>query len=119
MTMAHPRGAPFVAALLSAVLVCVSGHRVCLGAQTTARAASISMRMPDAVRDMLPAEIRNHMIFSRAAEANWDALRACYPTEDAGLDAVRKCMAVVLPYGVRHAALTPCAPGSACPSACL
>jgi len=57
------------------------------------------MRMPDAVLTLLPAEVRNNAIFSQCTEANWNALRACYPSEEAGLDALRQSLAVILPYG--------------------
>ena len=49
--------------------------------------------------DLLPAEVRYNAIFSQAAEANWDALRACYPTEESALRAAETCLAVILPYG--------------------
>jgi len=57
------------------------------------------MRMPDAVLEILPAAVRSHVIFSQAAEANWDSLRSCYPSEQAALAAVTDCRAVLLPYG--------------------
>lgn len=57
------------------------------------------MRMPDAVRAMLPAGVREHAIFNQAAEANWDAIRSCYPSEEAALEAITECTAIILPYG--------------------
>lgn len=57
------------------------------------------MRLPQSVLDLLPAQVTNHAIFCQAAEANWDALRACYPTEEATLAAVTESRAVLLPYG--------------------
>ena len=63
------------------------------------RVLSPAMRMPDAVRAMLPAGVREHAIFNQAAEANWDAIRACYPSEEAALEAIKECTAIVLPYG--------------------
>jgi hypothetical protein len=57
------------------------------------------MRMPDAVLDMLPAEVRNNAIFAQATEANWVALRACFPSEEASVEALQANLAVILPYG--------------------
>lgn len=57
------------------------------------------MRLPPSVLDLLPGAVTNHAIFCQAAEANWDALCACYPTEEATLAAVTDSRAVLLPYG--------------------
>jgi len=62
------------------------------------------MRMPDAILSLLPMGVRNHLIFSQAAEANWNALRACYPTENAALDAATECRPLILPYGAESLA---------------
>ena len=75
-----------------------------LGAATTAallssRAGPIAMRMSDRAADLLPSEVRYNAIFCQAAEANWDGFRACYPSEDAALDAAANGLAVILPYG--------------------
>ena len=65
----------------------------------TARHHRCTMRLPQSVLDLLPAQVTNHAIFCQAAEANWDALRACYPTEEATLAAVTESRAILLPYG--------------------
>ena len=57
------------------------------------------MRLPPSVLDLLPGAVTNHAIFCQAAEANWDALCACYPTEEAALAAVTDSRAILLPYG--------------------
>ena len=64
-----------------------------------ARAADVAMRLNQAIIDLLPAEVRNNAIFAQAAEVNWDAFSACYPSEEAGIAAVTENMAVILPYG--------------------
>jgi len=61
--------------------------------------SSPAMRMPDAVRALLPAGVREHAIFNQAADANWEAIRACYPSEEAALEAIKECTAIILPYG--------------------
>lgn len=66
---------------------------------SASRATVLGMRMPDKAFSLLPEAVRNHAIFSQAATANWDALRACYPSEEATLDAVTEVRAVLLPYG--------------------
>lgn len=66
------------------------------------RGIAIEMRMPDAVLALLPMGVRNHLIFSQAAEANWDALRACYATEEATLAAATECRPLILPVSSAH-----------------
>lgn len=73
--------------------------RPCAAAATRARCHSAVMRLPQSVYDLLPGAVTNHAIFYQAAEANWRALRACYPTEEAALAAVTDSRAVLLPYG--------------------
>ena len=64
-----------------------------------ARYHRCTMRLPPSVLDLLPTQVTNHAIFCQAAEANWDALCACYPTEEATLAAVTDSRAILLPYG--------------------
>lgn len=57
------------------------------------------MQAPDAVLELLPGAVRRNGRLRRAAEANWDALCACYPTTEAALEAAKLSTAVILPYG--------------------
>ena len=70
---------------------------------TAARCHRCTMRLPPSVLDLLPGAVTNHAIFCQAAEANWDALCACYPTEEAALAAVTDSRAILLPYGADQA----------------
>lgn len=70
-----------------------------LTASAAHRGAVPIMRLPDTVRDLLPAEVVNHAIFYQAAENNWNALSECYPSEAEGLEAIQANVAVILPYG--------------------
>ena len=63
------------------------------------RSGSVTMSLPSAVRTLLPEAVKQHAIFAQAAESNWMALRACYPSEEAALAAVTECRPVLLPYG--------------------
>ena len=63
------------------------------------RVGTLTMRMPTAVLDLVPAEIRANAIFAQATESNWNALRACYPSEEAGIEALAIGLPVILPYG--------------------
>ena len=59
----------------------------------------IVMQMPDEVRDIIPVAVQRSRQQSRMVEANWEALRTCYPTEEAAVAAVKLSTAVILPYG--------------------
>lgn len=62
------------------------------------------MRMPSAVISKLPAEVKENAVFALAAQANWEALCACYQSEEAAIEAVEINFAVVLPYGAESVA---------------
>lgn len=70
-----------------------------VGGAAALRAGVPAMRMPAAVLEKIPAEVRANAIFAQATEANWNALRECFPSDEAGLAAIDQSLAVILPYG--------------------
>ena len=59
------------------------------------RADAPRMAIPPQVAELIPEAVRE----LDATEANWNALLACYPTEEAAKEAVRTNVALVVPYG--------------------
>jgi len=57
------------------------------------------MRMPEELVSLLPVAVRRTPEYRAAAEENWEAFRLCFDAEPAALDAARRCLAVILPYG--------------------
>ena len=55
-----------------------------------------SSALPDAVEAVVPQLKKRDR---RKAEENWDAMKACYASEDAAIAAAVKLAAVILPYG--------------------
>ena len=67
-------------------------HAVC----TNARTVGCAMVIPDGVEALVPTLSKRDR---KRAEKNWEALRACYTTEEAAVQAATKLIAVILPYG--------------------
>lgn len=82
---------------VAALSIAAYGHYA--GGARLRPSAAPTMRMPDGVLDLLPAEVRYNAIFSQAAEFNWNAFAKCYPSEDAAVEALKTTVAVILPYG--------------------
>lgn len=57
------------------------------------------MRMPEELVSLLPVAVRRTPEYRAAVEENWEAFRLCFDAEPAALDAARRCLAVILPYG--------------------
>ena len=87
-----------------------AGHNIhaCRAPLLQSRAAVV-MQVPEEVESLLPILKKADL---RKAEANWEALRPCYATEEAAIEAVRKLVAIVLPYGANCEQRVQCITGS-------
>lgn len=73
----------------------VSAFQACGTLHHRPNAADVRMMaLPEPVADMVPKAVRE----LETTEANWNALRACYPTEEAAVAAVKRNLPVILPY---------------------
>ena len=60
------------------------------------RTVGCTMVIPDAVEALVPTLSKRDR---KKAEKNWEAMRACYATEEAAVQAATKLISVILPYG--------------------